>query len=130
MPFIRMPSRALIQALGWDVIEEIDNYFENVAEEIRAERRRLEATRHELLYPPGREADMLRRIADVEYHLCLEMSRAGQRLRREIQDLKDEVRQLREAFPALEEEREGSPRAHQDAGVPTLRSQEPPKPAS
>ncbi|MBI2401745.1 MAG: hypothetical protein HYV20_03190 [Gemmatimonadetes bacterium] len=95
-----MPSKALIQALGWDVIQEIDNYFEDVAEEIRAERRRLEATRHAVLFPPGREADMLRRIADLEFHLRDELSRATLRIRREMQDLKDEMRRLREVLPS------------------------------
>jgi hypothetical protein len=93
---MRMPSKALIEALGWDVIEEIDKYFEDVAEEIRAERRRLLAAQHEVLVPPGREADMLRRLGDVEYSLRDELSHATQRLRREIQDLRDEIRRLRE----------------------------------
>lgn len=98
MPLIRMPSRGLIEALGWNAIEELDNYLEDVAEKIRAERRRLETTRHEVLFPPGREADMLWRIGNLEYHLRDEISRTGQRLRREILDLRDEVRRLRQAL--------------------------------
>ncbi|MBI4420641.1 MAG: hypothetical protein HY560_07430 [Gemmatimonadetes bacterium] len=94
-----MPSKALIDALGWDVMVEIDKYLEDAAEEIRAERRRLLAAQHEVLVRPGREADMLWRLGDVEYALRDELSRATQRLRSEIQELKDEIRRLKPQLP-------------------------------
>jgi len=72
MPFLRVPSKALIDALGWDVILEIDRYIEDVAEEIRAERRRLVATQHQVLFAPGREADMLAEALRLEDVLILD----------------------------------------------------------
>ena len=98
MAFFRVPSQAMIKALGWEAIEEIDRYLDDVAEEIRAEGRRLEASRQAALFPPGREADMLHRLADAEYHLREEISLSGQRIRRAIYELKDELRRLREAL--------------------------------
>jgi len=100
MPIIHSPSARLIQVLGWDLIQELDNYLEDTAEQICAERRRLEATHHERLVPPGRDADLLRRLADVEYHLRDELSRTGRRIRGEIANLREEVLRLRGSTPA------------------------------
>jgi hypothetical protein len=33
MPFIRLPSKALIDALGWEAVREIEACFDGAAEE-------------------------------------------------------------------------------------------------
>ena len=95
MATIHMPSKALIEALGWDAINAIDTYFDDAVEELRAERRRLEAARHHAaLRAPG-EVEVLRRLADVEYALRLEIVQTRTRLERKLDELTREVSHLR-----------------------------------
>ena len=95
MSFYRMPSKKLIDALGWDAVVEIDSYLDQAAEELRAERRRLEAARRDVTSPGAGLSEVLFRLAELEYELRAEISGARQRLRREIEDVKDELRLLR-----------------------------------
>lgn len=95
MPVIRMPSKALIDALGWEAVQAIETFFEDAAEELRAERRRLEAARHDAAHPARGEADVLWRLADTEYQLRLEIGQARSRLQRKLDELTQEVHQLR-----------------------------------
>ena len=95
MPFVRVPSKKLIDALGWDAVVEIDSYLDQAAEELRAERRRLEASRRDVMSSGGGQGDVLFRLAELEYELRAEISHARQRLHREIEDVKDQLRLLR-----------------------------------
>jgi phosphoglycolate phosphatase-like HAD superfamily hydrolase len=106
MPFIRMPSKALIDALGWEAIQEIDAYFDDAAEELRAERRRLEAARLDAARPVSGEADVLSRLADVEYQLRLEIGQARTRLQRKLDELTQEVARLRREITPSEHNEE------------------------
>ena len=105
MPLIRMPSKALIDALGWDAIQEIDAWFDDAAEDLRAERRRLELARLDAARPVRGEADVLSRLADTEYELRLEMVQARARLERKLEELTREIRRLGGALePSLRNE--------------------------
>ncbi|MBE0592183.1 MAG: hypothetical protein IH616_07265 [Gemmatimonadales bacterium] len=95
MPISRMPSKALIDALGWDTIQEIEAFFDDSAEELRMERRRLEAARHDAAHPVPGEAEVLWRLADMEYQLRLEIGQARRRLQRKLDELTQEIYRLR-----------------------------------
>ena len=105
MPFIRLPSKALIDALGWEAVQEIEAWFEDAAEELRAERRRLEAARLDAAQPVRGEAAMLWRVADMEYELRLEIARARSGLQRKLAELTEEMRRLRSGItPSSQDE--------------------------
>jgi hypothetical protein len=55
----------------------------------------LEAARRDVISPGGGQGDVLLRLAEHEYELRAESSHAKQRLHREIEDVKDELRLLR-----------------------------------
>jgi len=99
MPFIRMPSNALIEALGWDAIQELEAFVDDAAEELRAEQRRLEAARHDAAYPARGQTDVLWRLADMEYELRLEIRQPRTRLERKLDELTREVSRLRPEIP-------------------------------
>lgn len=95
MPFIHTPSKALIDALGWDAVQELEAFFDDAAEDLRAERRRLAATRRDAAHPARGESEVLCRLADVEYELRLEIAQTRTRLARKLDELTREVHRLR-----------------------------------